>query len=187
MEMKTVDFQGIKIEVPNQAADAIVAMRRSHDEEIEQKDMAEKELRDKIKDLEEKLAKAEAKGEDSAKRLADAEAKLTPEAIDASVRERQKVIDDAHKLAPKLDCSTLDTAAIKRAALEAIDVDLDGKSADFLDAAFEARVEVAGNSPLQRTADAFVGAAKNKVNDAPKDPRAEYMARQSVAYRGGQS
>jgi len=186
MSTKVIDCGGSQVEVSDAAAIAFKAMTDKHTSEIEAKDAVIDELEEKVKDSDKELAKAETDSEEAKKKLEDAEARLTPEALDAAVRERSEVIEAAHKLDADLDCTTLDAAGIRRAALEAIDVNLDGKSDAYVDAAFDARVEAADASektPAQRAGEALAGGSK--TTDSGKSPRDAYMDRTANAFQGG--
>lgn len=182
MSTKVIDCGGSQIEVSDAAAIAIKALQDKHAAEIEARDGKIQAADAKVAELEKQVATSDAKVEALEKRVADAEAKTTPEALEAAAAARAKLLEDARKLAPELDCKTLDSAGIRRAALEAAGVNLEGKSEAFIDAAFEARVELAGDSPAKRTAKALADAPKSKTTDAG-DPRAAYMERTSQAYR----
>lgn len=187
---KIIDCGGSQVEVSDAAAIAIKAMQDKHATEVEGLQKRISDMESEKEDMEEEEAKKDAKLDALQKDLDEANAKLTPEALDAAVKERAEVIDGAKKLAPEIKTDGLDTAAIKRAALEAIDVNLDGKGDTYVDAAFEARVEVADSgtpSAAQRAAEKLAGGSK--TTDSVQDARAKYMERTQNAHRraGGEN
>ena len=185
MGNRVVDFNGVSIEMTDQAASAFDALRKQHAAALAAKDESAEEAKEKLEDLEKDLAEKEAKAEDALKRLADAEARLTPAALDSLANERAALLDSAKRLAPDVDYSALDAASIKRAALEAIDVAIDGKSESYIDGAFESRAAIAKDArpSTDRSAEALVTASKTKAEDATSG-RSAYMQRVSGAYRG---
>jgi hypothetical protein len=185
--LKTIDCGGHSIEVTDVAAIAIKQLVDKHAADLKTRDMAEEEQQKKIDELEEKLAKADAENEENKKKIDELEEKTSPEAMDAAARARTALVDAALTLAPKLDCSALDSKAIKLAALKAIGFDTEGRSDTYLDAAFDARVELAkdGNpSAAKRAAAALAAASNTQANDEDAEsPRAKYLSRQRDAYK----
>lgn len=190
MKLVVVDCDGISVEMTEQAAQAFEKIKRAHAEDSARRDAEAKTLTDKVAELETAVAKAEARADaakadaDEARKLADA---AKPEALDALVADRAKLIEDAHLIAPALDCAGKDAGTIRREALVAAGVNLDGKSDVFVDARFEAAVEVArekGAGAPGRAAAADLNKARGAANDA-QDARSKYLAETANAYAAG--
>lgn len=184
MSTKVIDCGGSQVEVSDAAAIAIKAMQDKHATEVDGLQKRISDMESEKDDMEEEDAKKDAKIDSLQTELDAANEKLTPQALDAAVKERAEVIDGAKKLSPEIKTDGLDTAAIKRAALEAIDLKLDGKSDTYVDAAFEARVEVADSgkpSAATRTAEKLGNGSK--TTDKVTDSRAAYMDRTRNAHR----
>lgn len=184
-----IDCAGTQIEVSDAAAIAIRNMVEKHDAAIEAKDSEIATLTSKVSDGDKATATLEAKLEDAESKLAEAEKLITPEALDAAAQERSALVEAAHAIAPDLDCSTLDAEGIKRGALKAIEVDTEGRSSDWLDAAFDIRAEQAGEakkSTARRVGESLAkGGKQTKTTDAEGDPRTAYLTRTTGAHLGG--
>lgn len=181
---KIIDCGGSQVEVSDAAAIAIKAMQDKHSTEVEGLQKRISDMESEKEDMEEEEGKKDAKIDSLQKDLDAANARLTPEALDAAVKERQTVIEGAKKIAPKLDCATLDTEAIKREALKAIDVDIEGKGDGYVNGAFEMRVEAADSgkpSAAHRAAENLGQGAK--TTDSVSDARAAYQDRMRNAHR----
>lgn len=179
---KTIDFNGVAIEVTDQAAQAFDALKASHAKALDEKTAEIVSLTEKAKSQDSALAKAEARADGAEAKLKDAEAKLTPQALDAAARDRAKLCEDALVLAPKLDTKPLDAAGIRREALKAAGVALDGKSEDYVTAAFDARVDTARAKGGTAAKGADSLANRTQTEDAG-DARSKYLARQANAYK----
>ncbi len=189
MTLKMVDCGGSNVEMTDAAVVALKSLVATHDTELATRDAKISDAETKIADLETKLAAADAKLEDSQKKLDEAEAKLTPEALDAAGRDRAQLVEDAKKLAPDLDCKTLDAEGIKTSVLKALDVDIEGKSSAYIEGAFETRASIARDAKESgRAAAGLAGALKTKAkaNDAgdPESAREAYIARTRDAHKG---
>lgn len=182
MANRFLDVNGISIEMPEQAAQAFDAMRSAHAKTVEAKDAEIVSLTDKAKSQDAALAKAEARAEAAEAKVKDAEARLTPQALDAAARERATLIEDAKLIAPTLDTKTLDSSAIRREAVKAAGVTVDGKSDEYVVAAFDARVELAREKSGTANKGAEGLATRAKAEDA-SSARAKYLAERSSAYR----
>ena len=181
---RTIDCNGIPVEMTDQAARAFEALRDAQKATIEARDSELEELRDKVKDLEEQLAKSQARADDAEEKLKGANDSLKPEALDAAVKARASLLDRARKLAPELDATSLGDAQIKRAALEAIKLDLTDKSDAYIDAAFDARVELADSKPRSQSQDVAKQLFDTgRTDDAEANPRMAYMQRVADAYK----
>lgn len=190
MKSVIVDCDGISVEMTEQAAQAFEKIKRAHAEDSARREAELKALTDRVAALETGIAQAEAKADaakadaDEARKLADA---AKPEALDALVAERAKLVEDAHLIAPALDCAGKDARTIRRDALVAAGVNLEGKSDVFIDARFDAAVEVArerGASAPSRSGAAGIAGARGTANDS-KDAREEYLSRTANAYAVG--
>jgi hypothetical protein len=179
---KVIDINGISIEMPDQAAQAFDSLKAAHAKAIDEKDAELAASSARVKDLESQVAKADAKLEDAEKRAQEAESKSSPKALDAAARERAALVEDAKLLAPKIDTKDLDAAGIRRESLKAAGVALDGKSEDYVAAAFEQRVQIAREkvSPTARAADSL--ATRTQTHDAG-DARSKYLADRASAYK----
>ena len=88
---------------------------------------------------------------DAEKARADAlqarlDTELSPEALAARADARARLVAAADRVAGrKLDSSRLSDSALRRAALDAAKVDLAGKTPAYIDARFDAAVELAGS------------------------------------------
>ena len=186
MELKTVDCGGAQVEMSDAAVIALKSLTEKHASEIQARDEKIETLTTASDAKDADLAKAEARAEEAESKLKDAEAKNTPEALDTASRERAQLVEDAHKLAPELDCKALDATGIKRAALDAKGVDLKDKGEAFIDAAFEARVEIADSDPgtAARMAKDLATTSRTQSKDSDDDPRAAYLKRMSGADKG---
>lgn len=182
MATKIVDVNGIGIEMTDQAAQAFDALRATHAKAIDEKTAELATVSARVKDLEGQVAKADAKLEDAEKRAKEAEAKTTPQALDAAARERASLVEDAKILAPKLETKDLDAAGIRRESLKSAGVALDGKTEDYITAAFEQRVQIAREKGgvAARAADSL--ANRTQANDAG-DARSKYLADRASAYK----
>ncbi len=145
MEMVTIKIDGKDVEVPKASAEAIqaglakaatsradAADATALAAEKQRADTAEAELL-KFQEEKKKAATAEGKKDEAAR-------------IDAMVKERATVLDQAKSLIPKADhakLDALDNLAVMSLVLTTLDAEekLDGKSEDFIKGAFAAAVK----------------------------------------------
>lgn len=137
---RMIDCNGIQIEVSDQAAQAFAHISG----DLQARDAELVTSKETLKARDAELAKRDATIETLTAKVAELEKGAGAEALDAAVEVRQTLVEDARKLAPKLEPKGLDSMAIRRAALKVVDVDLDGRSDDYVMAAFDVRVDAAG-------------------------------------------
>lgn len=182
MGNRVMDINGISIEMPEQAAQAFDAAKAAHSKTVEAKDAEIASLGEKVRTQDAALAKAEARAEAAESKLKDAEARLTPAALEDAARERATLIEDAKLIAPNLETKSLDSASIRREAVKAAGVSLEGKSDEYISASFDARVLLAREKGgvAARGADSLANRSRTEDADSA---RTKYLADRASAYK----
>ncbi len=188
-----VTIRGMTFEVPDQAGEALALERKDHSDAIVgmQKSVATAEEATKAAraDADKATARADAAEAETKKTRERLDAASSPAAIAALVQERTDLLDVARRAEVEVDVPKFDAAAVKRAVVEKLTgVKLDGKSADYVSAAFDlaranldARVtgaelvaQVEGQDDKGRRGDADKG---------PKDGRSDMIAEQNERWK----
>lgn len=137
-----ITIRGITFDVPDQAAEALVAERADHDR-------AMTEIGARVDELEEQLivaggaldkekARADTAEAEAKKQQLRADGAASPAAIAAVVKERTDLADVAKRAGVEVDLERFDAAAIRRAVVEKLTgLKLDGKSPEYVQAAFD--------------------------------------------------
>jgi len=191
---KKIEYHGIALDVSDEAGAAFVAQSAEHSTIVSAKDAEIATLTTTNEELETKLGVADANVADLTAKLEAADKLNTPEALDAAVKNRAALVEDAGLMAPDLDCSKLATPDIKRAVLEAMDINLDGREAPYVEAAFDARAETAretggkkaGSEASTLGTKLVAGAMKRATaTDAKPNARTAHMESMRTAHLGG--
>lgn len=137
-----ITIRGITFDVPDQAAEALVAERADHDRAITEMAGRIDELEDTVLQagaaLDKEKARADTAEAEVKKEKTRADGAASPEAIAAIVKERTDLADVAKRAGVEVDMAKFDAAAVKRAVVEKLaGIKLDGKSADYVQAAFD--------------------------------------------------
>ena len=181
--MPKITIDGVDYEVSEQAAQAVGKLQSAlNDAESEAQKNAE-DLKEKEDEMEE-VKKEAKKTEDSLQaKLDDAESRI-PDAktLDSMASERADFIAQAKSIHPDLEWEGKDSATIKRevVALKRPNVQMDSKSEDYVDAAFDILLDSVEQNSQQSLDDALTGQV-TKDNDSEVDNRpADVIAREKM-------
>ncbi len=158
--MKKILIDGIEYEAPEQTAQAVGKVLSDAEKNKQAKEDAEEELA-KEKEAKMKMEKDHKADLDTMQaKLDDAEKnKVTPELLDALVVKRTSVIEVAKKVIKNFDAAGKDCETIRKEVVQDQnkDLDLSDKSADYINARFDA------------IADMVKAGVSNTLNDAMKN------------------
>ncbi len=210
-EIKTDSFQmdEVNVEVPDESLPVIERFSNKLDQAVEIIHESDGKIRDAQKKLDEAKAETQAKADELKtvqKKADEAQAKL-----DQATEELGRVKADAAELAnmdsPRVQGmlqakTTLEATAdklkvdrkdkapqdIKVAIIKAVSPEFkeDGKSADYISARYDSVVEMLADAE-KNTNNSKLGAFIKDAHDAkaPKDPRAEFIAKSQALAQGG--
>lgn len=136
-QMSTVTINGVTYEASEQVVQAVNQLQA----ELAACKGEANTAAETISGMEAAAAETAAAVTDLEAKLAEEQAKTTPEAMDEAVEERQEVLDAARRLVPNFDGKGKTNDAIRREVLKAKGVEvatLDSKSHDYIVARFEA-------------------------------------------------
>lgn len=180
---KTVTVDGKQIEVAADVASVIEALQaKIADSDTKYSTLVDtsKQLAD-IVDAHTAVKAAEVAAKDA--KIADLEKKIpTADELQQMADERAAIITDAKLIASDLDAKGKDAAAIKSEAVKAKlgDAAVEGKSADYIAAAFDMLVADAKADD----ADPIRSALKSGATDNKVSPRDKYLADTANAWKG---
>lgn len=181
---KTVTVDGKQIEVTADVASVIEALQAkvtAADEKYSALVDTSKQLAD-IVEAHNAVKASEVAAKDA--KIAELEKKVpTADELDRLATERAALVSDAKLIVSDLDPIGKDTAAIKAEAVKAKlgDAAVEGKSADYVAAAFDMLVATAKAEPADPIRDAF----KSGTTDNKANPRDKYLADTASAWQKG--
>jgi hypothetical protein len=137
-----ITIRGITFDVPDQAAEALVAERADAQQALDTTVLRVDELEGEVaaarSAVEKEKARADTAEAEAKKQTARADGAASPAAIAAAVKLRTDLADVAKRAGVEVDLEKFDAEAIKRSVVEKLTgLKLDGKSPEYVAAAFD--------------------------------------------------
>lgn len=180
-----ITIDGVDYEVPEQAGQAVSKVLKKLADTEEKLKEKEDEMEEKDEEMKKKEKEAKENTDALQAKLDEATSAIpTAEQLDTMASDRATLLSNVSKVAPNVDCAGKNLSEIQTAVLKDAhpDLDLEGKSPEYISARFDAIME---SAPEANKLDNAIGSTvKDKQGTEDKDNRpADQIARDNMIER----